>query len=85
MRELVRAFSVCINMTTCVVYKDSGPRLDHYHHFHSMFTEELNIVKYKVSKGVKIRIRYNQVPHLTQDTNWKVKNSQQTPQVKFEC
>ena len=23
----------------------------------------------KVSKGVKIRNRYNQVPHLTQDTN----------------
>ena len=26
----------------------------------------------KVSKGAKIRNRYNQVPHLTQDTNWKV-------------
>ena len=24
---------------------------------------------YKVSKGTKIRNRYNQVPHLTQDTN----------------
>ena len=30
----------------------------------------------KVSKGVKIRNRYNQVPHLTQDTNGKVTNSQ---------
>ena len=30
----------------------------------------------KVSKGTKIRNRYNQVPHLTQDTNWKVTNSQ---------
>ena len=29
----------------------------------------------KVSKGDKIRNRYNQVPHLTQDTNGKVKNS----------
>ena len=29
-----------------------------------------NIVK--VSKGAKIRNRYNQVPHLTQDTNGKV-------------
>ena len=28
----------------------------------------------KVSKGVKIRNRYNQVPHLTQDTNEKVTN-----------
>ena len=28
----------------------------------------------KVSKGAKIRNRYNQVPHLTQDTNGKVTN-----------
>ena len=26
---------------------------------------------YKVSKGAKIRNRYSQVPHLTQDTNGK--------------
>ena len=31
---------------------------------------------YKVIKGAKIRNRYNQVPHLTQDTNGKVTNSQ---------
>ena len=30
----------------------------------------------EVSKGTKIRNRYNQVPHLTQDTNGKVTNSQ---------
>ena len=30
----------------------------------------------RVSKGAKIRNRYNQVPHLTQDTNRKVTNSQ---------
>ena len=36
----------------------------------------------KVSKGAKIRNRYNQVPHLTQDTNGKVRNSQQTPQTR---
>ena len=29
-----------------------------------------------VSKGAKIRNRYNQVPYLTQDTNGKVTNSQ---------
>ena len=29
-----------------------------------------------LSKGAKIRNRYNQVPHLTQDTNGKVTNSQ---------
>ena len=35
--------------------------------------------KRKVSNGAKIRNRYNQVPHLTQDTNGKVTNSQKTP------
>ena len=30
----------------------------------------------KVSKGAKITNRYNQVPHLTQDTNRKVTNAQ---------
>ena len=33
-------------------------------------------IQCKVSKGAKIRNRYNQVPHLTQDTNGKVTNSQ---------
>ena len=32
--------------------------------------------KVHVSKGAKIRTRYNQVPHLTEDTNGKVTNSQ---------
>ena len=31
----------------------------------------------KVSKVAKIRNRYNQVPHMTQDTNGKMTNSQQ--------
>ena len=30
----------------------------------------------EISKGAKIRNWYNQVPHLTQDTNGKVTNSQ---------
>ena len=30
----------------------------------------------KVSKGAKIRNRYNQVPQLTHDTDWKVTTSQ---------
>ena len=30
----------------------------------------------KVRKRAKIRNRYNQAPHLTQDTNWKVTTSQ---------
>ena len=36
----------------------------------------------KVSKVAKIRNRYNQVPHLTQDINGKVTNSQKTPQTR---
>ena len=32
--------------------------------------------KIKVIKRAKIRNRYNQVPHLTQDTNGKVTHSQ---------
>ena len=36
----------------------------------------------KVSKVAKIRNRYNQVPHLTEDTNGKVTNSQKTPQTR---
>ena len=38
--------------------------------------EQLGQLPIKVSKGAKIRNRYNQVPHLTQDTNGKVTNSQ---------
>ena len=34
------------------------------------------VMTHKVSKGAKIRNRYNQVTHLTQDTNGKVTNSQ---------
>ena len=30
----------------------------------------------KVRKRAKIRNRYNQAPHLTQDTNWKLTSSQ---------
>ena len=35
----------------------------------------LSLILVKVSKGAKIRNRYSQVPHLTQDTNGKVTNS----------
>ena len=39
-------------------------------------------IKDHFSSPAKIRNRYNQVPHLTQDTNGKVTNSQQTPQTR---
>ena len=41
-----------------------------------MLMSQLGAFVTKVSKGAKIRNRYNQVPHLTQDTNGKVTNSQ---------
>ena len=34
------------------------------------------MMRSKESKGAKIRNQYNQVPHLTQDTNGKMTNSQ---------
>ena len=45
-------------------------------------SKSTNEVVYKVNKGAKIRNRYNYLPHLTQDTNGKVTNSQQTPQTR---
>ena len=39
----------------------------------------------QVSNGAKIRNRYNQVPHLTQDINGKVTNSQKTPVIIWPC
>ena len=39
-----------------------------------LFTYSLEVIK--VSKGAKIRNRYNQVPCLTQDTNGKLTKSQ---------
>ena len=47
---------------------------------------KLETPRYKVSKGAKNRNRYNQVPHLTKDTNGKVTESQfeyTTPTVFF--
>ena len=41
-----------------------------------MKLEKTMSVVFKVRKSAKIRNRYNQVPHLTQDTNGKVTNSQ---------
>ena len=38
--------------------------------------EQIDYGALKVSKCAKIRNGYNQVPHLTQDTNGKVTNSQ---------
>ena len=41
-----------------------------------LYDNNINLVIRTVSKGAKIRNRYNQVPHLSQVTNGKVTNSQ---------
>ena len=43
--------------------------LTKFTHLHSQTTPPQYLLLYKVSKGAKIRNRYNKVPHLTQDTN----------------
>ena len=42
----------------------------------SLILDIFDLLIIKVSKGAKIRNRYNQLPHLTQDTNGKVTNTQ---------
>ena len=42
-------------------------------------------LKIKVSKDAKIRNRYNQVPHLTRDTNGKVTGYPETGIMDGEC
>ena len=44
--------------------------------FRAYYAASLVPLDVKVNQGAKIRNRYNQVPHLTQDTNGKVTNSQ---------
>ena len=44
--------------------------------FSTMHSAQTIYNVYKVSRGAKMRSRYNQVPHPTQDTNGKVTNSQ---------
>ena len=59
-----------------VTYDDSWV---HYFEPHRKISNRVWLTKMQeVSKGAKIRNRYNQVPHLTQDTctNGKVRNSQ---------
>ena len=53
----------------------SSPR-DLYHSTRQKTMTKRYLTQYKVSKGAKIRNRHNKVPHLTQDTNEKVTNSQ---------
>ena len=67
------SYSFCVNALDNIFVNSLKPqgqlKLFMLHH-HGIW------VKMEVSKGAKIRNRYNQVPHLTQDTNGKVTNSQ---------
>ena len=49
--------------TPIICYKYNKPIMS------SIFNLNKIVTDIKVSKGAKIRNRYNQVPHLTQDTN----------------
>ena len=51
----------------------SKSSLYHYLSLVRMYTQAISMEE---SKSAKIRNRYNQVPHLTQDTKVKVTNSQ---------
>ena len=54
-----------------------GPTLTTFNDYYiSLMRGERIQILLKVSKGAKIRNRYNQVPHLTQDTYGKVTKSQ---------
>ena len=44
--------------------------------FKNTVNSQLYLLLLKVSNGAKIRNQYNQVPHVTQDNNGKVTNSQ---------
>ena len=49
---------------------------DHFGHVTIYICFKSLLSTYEINKGAKIRNRYNQKPHLTQDINVKVTNSQ---------
>ena len=63
-------------MDTQISSSASSRRVDQYLWVGSRKYPKSAPVVMKVSKGAKIRSRYNQVPNPTQDTNGKVTNSQ---------
>ena len=87
-RIAVRVEIVSSSLTTYnIFFKKKNSFFIINHDLHDILQDlrvKVNVTKFtlKVSNGAKIRNRYNQVPHLTQDTNGKVTNSQKTPQTR---
>ena len=63
-------FAIGFRISVVIIWRELEPLFRPLHFFP---TEEPFV---KVSQGAKIRNRCNQVPHITQDTNGKVTNSQ---------
>ena len=61
-----------LSFTVCALCECSGESLQMKAQMRRPFS---TLTCVKVSKGANIRNRYNQVPHLTQNTNGKVTNS----------
>ena len=74
-----------IQENTDIAIKSNMPSVGNNNNLDRDTFSNVNVIK--VSKGAKIRNRYNQVSHLTQDTNGKVTDShkiqQTTPFHKF--
>ena len=73
---------ICVKICTCKITVNPCNNikllyiLDFIKPYIKMLVNQQFNCLFKVSKVAKIRNRYNQVPHLTQDTNGKVTNSQ---------
>ena len=65
-----------IFISIILILLDSQPPLECIASFWNVSVKYNSNILVKVSKGAKIRNRYNQVPHLIQDTKGKVTNSQ---------
>ena len=64
----------CHHLGTDIIHSDKGRRVLKYLSFWPNTFPWLSW-GFKISKGAKIRNRYNQVPHLTQDTNGNTQNT----------
>ena len=65
---------ICNIIKKILIHTEENPYDKSVHTGEEPYIYDFIIVK--VSKGAKIRNQYNQVPHLTQDTNGKVTNLQ---------